>query len=431
MGTGYTPLDNSLVNFNMASLASNGVVHINTGNFSNPAIRNMNGHLYMGPGFFKLKEKDGKNICKCWTGRSYFQQPKKLVARNRMCGRFSLLSIRTGMKLLSKLCFICFSGVTSIMAQDTFSIVAVDSTSREVGSAGASCVDLFIAGISDVSFLGDLLPDSGAINTQSYYLEANQDNARARMRAGDSATEIINWLAKHDVDDNPTLRQYGVASLDGMAPDAAGYTGINCIDYKNHITGHVDGFYYAIQGNILLDAEVLNSMEHNFRSSTGDLACRLMAAMQGANRPGADSRCSGNGTSSLFAYLKVAQPTDSYGNPSLSVGMRTRSGTGIEPIDSLQVLFDNARECIISGAGPTPKEIEFSLTPNPAGNEIVIQAGMSHIVLPFTILDATGRVALTGSITSSPERIDIHSLTPGHYLFQLDRRASKPFIKSN
>ena len=60
-------------------------------------------------------------------------------------------------------------------SQDTFSIVALDSTTRQIGSAGASCLDLFWAGIADPSFLTDILPDTGAINTQSYFIQANQD----------------------------------------------------------------------------------------------------------------------------------------------------------------------------------------------------------------------------------------------------------------
>src|SRR2546423_12584869 len=91
--------------------------------------------------------------------------------------------------------FIIFSMVVrDAHSQDTFSIVAADSSTREVGSAGASCVDLFSAGISDATFIGDLLPDTGAINTQAYYLASNQNNARARMRAGDSPVQIISWL---------------------------------------------------------------------------------------------------------------------------------------------------------------------------------------------------------------------------------------------
>src|SRR6266513_1144754 len=84
--------------------------------------------------------------------------------------------------------------ISKVYSQDTFSIVAADSSTREVGSAGASCVDLFSAGIADATFLGDLLPDTGSINTQAYYIASNQNNARARMRAGDTPSQIISWL---------------------------------------------------------------------------------------------------------------------------------------------------------------------------------------------------------------------------------------------
>ena len=49
-------------------------------------------------------------------------------------------------------------------AQDTFSIVAVDSITGEVGSAGASCLDdSDIAG--GVFIISDVLPGKGAIHT--------------------------------------------------------------------------------------------------------------------------------------------------------------------------------------------------------------------------------------------------------------------------
>ena len=49
-------------------------------------------------------------------------------------------------------------------------------------------------------------------------------------------------------------------------------------------------------------------MEEEFLKAKGNLPCRLMASLQGANFPGADSRCIQNGTSALFAFLKVANP---------------------------------------------------------------------------------------------------------------------------
>ena len=73
-----------------------------------------------------------------------------------------------------------------IFAQDTFSIVCADSTTREVGSAGASCLDLIAFGIQDASFLGQLFPDTGAVNTQAMYNPQNQQRVAARMKTSDT-----------------------------------------------------------------------------------------------------------------------------------------------------------------------------------------------------------------------------------------------------
>lgn len=229
----------------------------------------------------------------------------------------------------------------STNAQDTFSIVAVDSLTGEVGSAGASCVDLFAAGMPNDDFLGVLIPGVGAINTQAYYLLANQNNATAQMQAGQTPSQIIQWLIANDVQSNPGIRQYGIAAMINGSPEAAAHTGSATNDYKNHIVGP----NYAIQGNILLGQQVLDSMEARFLAEEGDLACKLMAALQGANMVGADTRCAPDGTSSLFAFVKVAQPTDPIGTPSLLASVRTHDNSGIEPIDSLQIVFDQTHNC--------------------------------------------------------------------------------------
>jgi uncharacterized Ntn-hydrolase superfamily protein len=133
-------------------------------------------------------------------------------------------------------------------AQDTFSIVAVDTPTGEVGSAGASCVDLFAAGLPIDDFIGVLVPGVGAINSQAYYLPTNQASSTTRMNAGDTPTEIIAWLVANDVQGNPAIRQYGIAAMVNGSPETAAHTGASTDDYKNHITGP----NYAIQGNILL-----------------------------------------------------------------------------------------------------------------------------------------------------------------------------------
>ena len=102
-------------------------------------------------------------------------------------------------------------------SQDTFSIVAIDTITGEVGSAGASCVNLFNTNFVNDDFLGELFPGLGAINTQAYYIQTNQNNARSRMNLGYTPSQIIDWLINNDVQQTPELRQYGiVAFVNGM-----------------------------------------------------------------------------------------------------------------------------------------------------------------------------------------------------------------------
>lgn len=317
-----------------------------------------------------------------------------------------------------------------LCAQDTFSIVAADSTTREVGSAGASCLDLFLTGFDDDSFLGDLLPDTGAINTQAFYLASNQNNARARMRAGDTPLQIINWLAKNDAQNNSSIRQYGIVGFSGANVSAAGFTGVNTNNYKNHIKGSIDGIYYSIQGNILLGQEILDSMEFRFRDESGDLACKLMAALQGAKVVGADTRCAPDGTSSLFAFLKVAQPSDTYGNPSLSISLRTRDNAGIEPIDSLQSIFDFQHSCVLSAVHEPVESKLIKMYPNPASDEITINVDPSLIGSQYIISDSSGKDLMIGTFTEEIKRLDIHRFASGMYVLLVGSSHRVSFVKN-
>ena len=218
--------------------------------------------------------------------------------------------------------------ISEILSQDTFSIVAVDPQTQEVGSAGASCINGSI-------IISDVHPGIGAVHTQSYWNSTNQNNASDLMDQGYTPNEIIEYLVENDAQGNPSIRQYGVVDLvdDGRS---AAFTGENCYDYKNHILGPT----YSIQGNILLGQEVLDSMEVNFLNTSGSLATRLMAAMQGAKIPGADTRCLSSGISSLSAFIRVAKPTNSEDSLYLHLNVNNTQ-PGIDPIDTLQDLFDD------------------------------------------------------------------------------------------
>jgi len=211
-----------------------------------------------------------------------------------------------------------------LFSQDTFSIVAVDTLTGEVGSAGASC----IAGSIIIS---DIHPGVGAVHTQSYWNQSNQDSASALMDLGYSPEEIIDWLVSNDAQNNPSIRQYGIVDLiDGGR--SAGFTGVNCFDFKNHVLGQT----YAIQGNILLGQEILDDMEFAFTTTFGTFEEKLMASLMAANVPGADTRCLEYGIPALSAFIRIAELEND--TDSLFLDLNVNSAPiNVNPMDSLYI----------------------------------------------------------------------------------------------
>ena len=159
-------------------------------------------------------------------------------------------------------------------------------------------------------------------------------------------------------------------------------------------------------------------MESRFINEPGDLACKLMAALQGANRTGADARCSANGTSSLFAFVKVAQATDIFGNPSFVVSVRTADNSGIEPIDSLQTKFELLHNCTVSGLFETEDFNQFfSIYPNPASNCILIKNKTAAAYNVF-LLDSAKKLLYQETMHKT-KKIDVSSFKAGIYFLKI------------
>ncbi|MBI4604464.1 MAG: DUF1028 domain-containing protein [Planctomycetes bacterium] len=233
-------------------------------------------------------------------------------------------------------------------ARATFSIVAVDPATGEIGGAGASCID-------GVAWINDIVRGVGAVHTQALGDDADKARARQRMVAGDSPQEIMDFVAPFDTAGN---RQYGAVDLrDGVARSAA-YTGANTFAYAGHILGPT----YAIQGNILLGPEILTGMEKAFLETPGELAVKLMAALQAANVPRADTRCSTR--PSISAFVRVARPDDPTGLFYCDLDV-ANTFSDQNPIDLLQALFDDWKLLPIAAfaaspeAGDDPLEVAF------------------------------------------------------------------------
>ncbi|MDZ7624961.1 MAG: DUF1028 domain-containing protein [Ignavibacteriaceae bacterium] len=275
-----------------------------------------------------------------------------------------------------------------IFSQDTFSIVAVDTVTGEIGSAGASCVGP-IGGIG-AFILSDVIEGVGGIHTQAAYLAQNQQNARARMLEGLSPQQIINWLVANDAQNNPTVRQYGIVDLTRNGESAA-YTGANCTNYKNHVTGPG----YAIQGNILLGQVIIDTMHSTFLNTPGPLADRLMATLQAAKILGADTRCAARGTSSQSGFVKVVRIGDG-GTPYLQIVVPD-TPVGTDPINVLQGMFDNWKIAKFNIVDPFLSLIEVSpdtlpangtsqgvITISPKNNSDTLLASGKQVILTNT-----------------------------------------------
>jgi len=302
----------------------------------------------------------------------------------------------------------------TIVAQDTFSIVAVDEETGEIGSAGASCLDdNQFPGSGGAFIISDVLPGRGAIHTQSFYLAGNQNNARLRMEAGDNPDELITWLALNDVQGNNSQRQYGVVDFDDNGVGRAkAFTGINCLPYR----GQRVGSNYSIQGNILLGPEILDSMEARFISSTGTLAERLMFSLQGANVPGADSRCLSEGVSSLSAFVRVARPNDSEDDLYLDLNIPF-TAFGVEPIDELQSLFDEWLLTSVTEEGEVGEAIR--VFPNPAATSIEVMLGS---ISPdnqtfFEIYSVSGKLLQTTKLEQIRTQVELSPLEGNNMYF--------------
>ncbi len=306
--------------------------------------------------------------------------------------------------------------VVACFAQDTFSIVAVDESTGEVGSAGASCVE-GAANLGGVILISDIIPGRGGINGQATVCipHVNLNNGIDQMQNGSAPQEILDWLFANDACGFGTNedRQYGIVDFDpmGVARSAA-FTGSNALDYA----GHRVGSNYSIQGNILLGPEILDSMESKFLNTPGPLAKRLMAALQGANVPGADSRCLDAGTSSTSAFLQVYKSDDLPNNPFLRINVM-ETATGVEPIDSVQVLFD----AWCTTVSTTNIEADFiKVYPNPAKEFINIESlnNSSNFILNLYGLD--GKLIYTQNIVGDNTQISISKLDrKGMLIYQI------------
>ncbi|MGH7629494.1 MAG: DUF1028 domain-containing protein [Gemmatimonadales bacterium] len=157
----------------------------------------------------------------------------------------------------------------------TYSIVARDSVTGEIG----------VAVQSHWFSVGSAVPWAeagvGAVATQSFTDPSYGALGLELMRGGRSAPDALRGLVAADADS--AVRQ--VAMIDARGRGAA-FTGQRAIA----AAGHRVGAGYSVQANLMNKPTVWPAMARAYEGATGDLAERLLQALEAAEREGGDIR---------------------------------------------------------------------------------------------------------------------------------------------
>jgi uncharacterized Ntn-hydrolase superfamily protein len=204
----------------------------------------------------------------------------------------SLFSRRLGV-VVALTCSLWVLGTPA--AHATWSIVAVDEETGEVGVAVASCVGF------EVTVVPVLTPGIGAAASQADISRPSGTRLVESLAGGATAEEVVEEVVA--ADDAPEDRQFGVVVLGG---GGAGWTGSDTLDVALDVQGR-DGSVSA-QGNILVSQDVVTAAIDAFERADGELADRLVVALVAGADAGGDSRC-GDQTATAAALI-VARPGD-------------------------------------------------------------------------------------------------------------------------
>ena len=167
----------------------------------------------------------------------------------------------------------------------TWSIVLIDKNTGEVAIGCATCLE----GLDLEVYVPVMLTGVGGACAQSS-IDSNGHNRRLiwdELLKGTAPKDILTLLRNSDP--SHQSRQYGIVDL---LSRRATFTGRNCGAWAGGVVGSVDSIAYAIQGNVLTGQPVVDAAQTAVIGTVGDLAEKLMAAMEAAHDYGGDGRCS-------------------------------------------------------------------------------------------------------------------------------------------
>ena len=207
--------------------------------------------------------------------------------------------------------------ISESMPVHTYSIVAYDEETGELG----------VAVQSHWFSVGFLVPWAkagvGAVATQSFVKVDYGPEGLKLMEEGMSAEDALKKLISED--ENEAVRQVAMIDIKG---NVATHTGAKCI----YAAGHRIGKNYSVQANLMENESVWDAMSNAFENTGGDLADRMMAALDAAEGEGGDIR----GKQSAAMLIVTGEPT---GVPWKDVVMDIRVDDHPQPLIQLKRLI--------------------------------------------------------------------------------------------
>jgi len=292
----------------------------------------------------------------------------------------------------------------------TYSIVARDPETGEMG----------VAVQSHYFSVGPIVPWAeagvGAVATQSLVLVDYGPNGLDLMRQGKTAKEALDQLIA--ADEHNEGRQVAMVDAKG---NVAAYTGPNCIPDAGHHTGA----QYSVQANLMSNDTIWPAMAAAYEKAEGDLAERMMQALEAAEKAGGDIR----GRQSAAILIVKAEST---GKPWADRVMDLRVEDSDDPLKELRRLIrlrhaynhEDAGDAFIAAGQPAEALKEYEQASKLAPDVVELQfwaavgmytngrekEGLALFREVFSResrwVDLVPRLAKVGLFPDDPEKID-------------------------
>ncbi len=184
----------------------------------------------------------------------------------------------------------------------TWSIVAVDPETREVGVGAATCT-------VGVEMVRGIVPGVGVVSAQAYTNLYSRNQAAEALASGLSLGEALAAAeavaGQHGLPEW-SFQQFAVAVLE-PEPRAVVHTGSDTVAWA----GSRQAGAVSVQGNMIRGPEVLDLSLAAFLSDDGapDLSERIMRGLEAGGDAGGDNRCPFE-CPAMTAFLAVAGPDE-------------------------------------------------------------------------------------------------------------------------